>query len=95
MAFCHHVLVWHSFGSRQAAKGRYHVLGDDVVIFDEDAYRRYLKILDDLEVSYTNNFSSIGFEFAKRFFYKGTEITGAYTAALSATRNTPELFVFE
>jgi len=95
MAFCHHVLVWYCFGSKQAAKGNYHVLGDDVVIFNKDAYQRYLKMLDDLEVSYTNNFSAIGFEFAKRFFYKGKEITGAYTSALWATRNTPELFTFE
>jgi hypothetical protein len=52
-------------------------------------------MLDDLEVSYTNNFSIIGFEFAKRIFYCGKEVTGAYTPALYASRNSPELFTME
>jgi hypothetical protein len=70
-------------------------LGDDVVIFDRNAYQKYLQILDDLGVSYTNNFSVIGFEFAKRIFYYGNEVTGAYTSALYASRNSPELFTME
>jgi hypothetical protein len=52
-------------------------------------------MLNDLGVSYTNNFSVIGFEFAKRVFYYGNEVTGAYTSALYASRNSPELFTME
>lgn len=95
MAFVHHCLVWHSFGSRKAARGQYHVLGDDVVIFNEKAYHKYLLTLDSLGVSYTNNFSTVGFEFAKRNFHQGKEVTGAYTQALLVTKNVPELFAME
>jgi hypothetical protein len=95
MALVHHVIVWHSFGSRKAAKNLYHILGDDVVIFDEAAYDKYCRVLSILGCSYTNNVSTVGFEFAKRVFHKGEEITGAYTQALWVTRNEPELFVLE
>jgi len=95
MALVHHILVWCSFGSRNASKGEYLILGDDIVIFNEKAYKKYLSLLDDLNVSYTNNISTVGFEFAKRNFLRGSEITGAYTAALYASRNCPELFAFE
>jgi hypothetical protein len=95
MALVHHVLVWHSFGSRRASLGKYLILGDDIVIFDEKAYKQYIVLLDNLGVSYTNSFSTRGFEFAKRVFLRGTEITGAYTQALWATRNVPEVFCLE
>jgi hypothetical protein len=95
MALVHHILVWISFGGRNASRGKYLILGDDIVIFDERAYKRYLGLLDDLGCSYTNNISAVGFEFAKRNFFRGQEVTGAYTAALYASRNSPELFAFE
>lgn len=95
MAFVHHTIVWSAFGSRKAASGKYLLLGDDIVIFDHPAYTKYCCLLDKLGISYTNNFSTKGFEFAKRVFSSGKEITGAYTAALWASRNTPELFAME
>lgn len=82
MAFVHHILVWCAFGSKEAASGNYHILGDDVVIFNETAYRKYCELLDSLALSYTDAVSRVGFEFAKRLFHKGIEITGAYSQAL-------------
>jgi hypothetical protein len=95
MALVHHVLVWYSFGSRKASLGKYLILGDDVVIFEERAYKQYLVTLCDLGIPYTNGFSTKGFEFAKRNFLNGKEITGAYTQALWASRNDPEVFTLE
>jgi hypothetical protein len=95
MALVHHVLVWYSFGSRKASLGKYLILGDDVVIFEEKAYKRYCVILENLGIPYTNGFSTKGFEFAKRNFLNGREITGAYTQALWASRNDPEVFTLE
>jgi hypothetical protein len=95
MALTHHVLVWHSFGSRKASLGKYLILGDDIVIFDKVAYHKYLEVLNTLGCSYTNGFSNVGFEFAKRLFFKGSEVTGAYTQALWAVRNVPEVFTLE
>jgi hypothetical protein len=95
MALVHHCIVWHSFGSRKASLGKYLILGDDVVIFDESAYEKYCTVLDTLGCSYTHAISNRGFEFAKRIFLSGTEITGAYTQAHWATRNEPELFTLE
>jgi hypothetical protein len=95
MALVHHILVWQSFGSRKASLGKYLILGDDVVIFEEKAYKQYCVILENLGIPYTNGFSNKGFEFAKRCFLHGREITGAYTQALSSSRNVPEVFTLE
>jgi len=84
-----------AFGSYEAAKGKYLLLGAAIVIFDRPAYLKYCSLLEELGVPYTNNISTVGFEFAKRVFLKGKEITGAYTAALWASLNTPELFAME
>jgi len=52
-------------------------------------------VLKILGIRYTNNISTIGFEFAKRIFIKGVEVTGAYCSALAANKNQPELFALE
>jgi hypothetical protein len=95
MAYVHHRIVWTAFGSREKSRNKYLILGDDVIIFDEVAYWTYCSILEKLGVNYTNNVSKVGFEFAKRVFHQGKEITGAYTASLWASRNCPELFAME
>jgi hypothetical protein len=95
MAYVHHVIVWYCFGGRKNARGQYKVLGDDIVIFDKNAYLKYLKTLDTLGITYTNCISTVGFEFAKRVFLRGQEVTGAYTQALSSSRKSPELFALE
>lgn len=95
MALVHHRIVWTAFGSRYNSRGKYLLLGDDIVIFDAKAYYKYCDLLEDLAIPYTSNISTVGFEFAKRVFHSGKEITGAYTAALWASRNAPELFAME
>jgi hypothetical protein len=95
MAVVHHIIVWVAAGGRKKALHQYLILGDDIVIFDEKIYKEYLILLDRLGCSYTNNISTVGFEFAKRNFYLGNEITGAYSSALWAARNVPELFAIE
>jgi hypothetical protein len=82
MALVHHIIVWTAFGSRARSFRKYLILGDDIVIFEKYAYINYCKILDELGLGYTNNSSEIGFEFAKRVFVHGHEVTGAYTQAL-------------
>jgi len=74
--------VWEAAGSRAKAKGKYLLIGDDIVVFCKKLYKKYVKLLQELGLSYTHNVSAVGFEFAKRTFYKGEEITGAYTSAL-------------
>jgi hypothetical protein len=95
MALVHHVLVWTAFGSRKAALGNYLLLGDDIVIFEEKPYYNYCAIMDTLGVPITHGVSTEGFEFAKRIFIQGIEVTGAYSAALTNNMNEPELFVTE
>lgn len=95
MAYVHHRIVWTAFGSRELARDLYLLLGDDVVFFDLKAYNRYLQLLTKLGISYTNAVSNVGFEFAKRIFVHGQEITGAYSTALWASRRSPELFALE
>jgi hypothetical protein len=48
-----------------------------------------------LGIKYTNNVSTVGFEFAKRSFMHGTEVTGAYSSALAVNIKQPELFALE
>jgi len=95
MAYVHHRIVWAAFKGRNKSRGQYLILGDDVVIFDRPAYTKYCELLEELGVPYTNNVSTVGFEFAKRVFFQGHEITGAYTSALWASRNMPEVFAME
>lgn len=48
-----------------------------------------------LGVPITHGISTMGFEFAKRVFLNGVEVTGAYSAALTSNLNEPEIFVTE
>jgi hypothetical protein len=51
--------------------------------------------METLGVSFTHGISTVGFEFAKRVFVHGVEVTGAYSQALTANMNQPELFTTE
>jgi len=82
MALVHHLIVWTAAGGRSKAEGKYHILGDDIVIFDVEIYSEYKLLLDSLGCKFTCNTSATGFEFAKRVFVHGFEVTGAYTQAL-------------
>jgi hypothetical protein len=75
--------------------GNYLLLGDDLVIFNKEAYYAYCNVMETLGVSFTHGISTVGFEFAKRVFAHGVEVTGAYSQALTANMNQPELFTTE
>jgi len=56
----------------------YRLLGDDIVIMDRHLASSYLEVMKELDVSISPVKTHIGvnlFEFAKRFSYKGSEIT--------------------
>jgi len=66
----------------------YRVLGDDVVIRNDAVAKEYLRLLGviGVEVSFTKTLTSPHtFEFAKRVFYKDTEVTPFPIASLCGT----------
>jgi hypothetical protein len=95
LGYIHHRIIWYCFGGRKKALGRYLILGDDMATICKKAYKRYLEVLKILGIMFTNNVSKVGFEFAKRVFIKGVEVTGAYNSALAANIHQPELFALE
>jgi len=81
LAITHHALVqfaaWRV--GHRAWFTWYAVLGDDVVICDHDVANEYVKVMDELGVKIGFHKSIISsnssLEFAKRFFYKGEEVS--------------------
>nr|QIR30244.1 RNA-dependent RNA polymerase [Plasmopara viticola lesion associated mitovirus 21] len=56
----------------------YCILGDDVVIYHEDVAATYVKLMTDLGVEISDSKSHVSkdtFEFAKRWFHQGTEVS--------------------
>jgi len=85
LAYAHHALVrycalkcgLHHFKD-------YRILGDDVVIRNERVASYYRQLLNDLGVPISEEKSLVSidtFEFAKRLFHKGQEVTGFPIAA--------------
>jgi hypothetical protein len=85
-AFTHHVLV------RLAAKNvglpitfsNYILLGDDIVIGGKKIADEYLRLLTILGVDYSPHKTHISanlYEFAKRVFIQGTEVSGGQVRA--------------
>lgn len=78
-ALAHHLVV--AIAAKRVSKPNfadYAMLGDDIVIFDSAVAESYRSIIQDLgvEISDTKTHVSIdAFEFAKRWFYKGQEVT--------------------
>jgi hypothetical protein len=93
MALTHHYLVWVAAGSYENARGKYALLGDDIVIFDEQLYLAYLGVLTSIKVPFKPNSAKNYFEFAKRHFINGSEFTGAYINALCEELNSPQTCV--
>ena len=93
MALVHHKIVWMAAGSYANAKGKYALLGDDIVIFDRHLYHSYLKELASMHIPFKPNESSCYFEFAKRHFINGQEFTGAYINSLCEEIKKPQTFV--
>jgi hypothetical protein len=84
---CHHYVVRYAFNlARRSPSGNYAIIGDDIVILDEDAAERYKELILNLGVTISEaksvlpskkverfNFNSI--EFASRYFRDGVEIS--------------------
>lgn len=75
----HHVLLHYcAHKNNMSAKGQYVILGDDIVIFSRAMARTYVSILKIMGVEVNSTKSLISYtlcEFAKRYWYKGEEIT--------------------
>lgn len=80
-ALSHHVVVLIAAARCGLGPGfrDYAILGDDIVIFDDDVAEEYRDIMTSLHVEINDSKSFIatgGAEFAKRHFLRGREITG-------------------
>lgn len=80
-ALTHHLVVqWAAIRSGYTRKFRaYRLLGDDILIRDNQVASEYLHLLSQLKVEVSQaktQVSKDSFEFAKRFFYNEEEVTG-------------------
>jgi hypothetical protein len=81
LALVHHAIL--QLAARRAGYARwftlYAILGDDIVIGDRSVALEYTRIMSDIGVKIGFNKSivskNLSLEFAKRFFYKGSEVT--------------------
>jgi len=83
LAITHHVIVLVAAGNTRYTN--YMILGDDLVIGDDEVALRYQAIMTTLGVDINEQKSHVSedtYEFAKRWIHKGTEITGAPMRAL-------------
>jgi len=79
-ALSHHLIV--RLAGRLAkvqTRNQYMIIGDDIVIKGRKLAESYMRIMDNLEVGYTNEFTSTRgnsvAEFAKRLFRNGQELS--------------------
>lgn len=89
----HHYVVWLACKliNLDYSKAKYVILGDDIVIGNKDLYLKYRELMRDFGVDISEpktHESSYLMEFAKRWLYKGEEITpfplpGLYEAGTS------------
>jgi len=73
----------------------YHLLGDDLIIYDEAIAKEYIKLAKELDIPISPQktyMSSDLCEFAKRWHYKGVEITPFSVSGLSETRKRYSMF---
>jgi hypothetical protein len=88
MALTHHLLV--RVAALRAGKPhftQYIILGDDIVIANANVAEQYKALLSQLDMPISEaktHVSNDTFEFAKRWFHKGSEVTGFSVAGLFA-----------
>jgi hypothetical protein len=105
MALTHHLIVQVAsfragiggFNPKTAFKG-YALLGDDLRIDHDLVAKEYKILIKELGMPYSEaktHTSKDGFEFAKRWFFRGSEITGFSTSGLmSVWKSYPQLINF-
>jgi hypothetical protein len=87
---CHHYVM---FLALQEEEGSYIMLGDDIVIAGEPLARKYRSIISALgvEISDPKSFESCDFyEFAKKCYYKTSDVTPLHIGAILTARNSTE-----
>jgi len=75
----HHLVLQYIHFQLDLEKFYYQILGDDIVIYHDKVAEEYQRIMKELEVEISipkSNISSNMYEFAKRIFISGTEVTG-------------------
>ncbi|QCF24445.1 RNA-dependent RNA polymerase [Entomophthora muscae mitovirus 1] len=73
---CHHIVV--RYAARNAKFDRYTIIGDDIVIRNDNVAERYKNIVNQLGVTISEAKSHVSpdtFEIAKKWYYRGKEIT--------------------
>jgi hypothetical protein len=91
-ALTHH--LWVQFSAKRVGKQLpftdYRLLGDDIVIRDDRVAQEYLSLIDLIGVHVSEDKTLVSpdsFEFAKRFFFRGSEVTGFPLAGIQTTAN--------
>jgi len=94
MALTHHIIVKIACLRAGKPQSSYALLGDDIVLTDTDVNREYRKLLDVLDMPVSDPKTHIGelYEFAKRWVYKGKEITAFASSGLLETVRNYSLF---
>lgn len=88
---CHHYIMYIALNEVQ--EGHYIMLGDDIVIAGEKLARKYQSIITMLgvEISEPKSFESQDFyEFAKKCYYKGVDVTPLHIGAVLTARGSTE-----
>lgn len=92
-ALTHHLTVRVSAkraGEDPVSFNKYILLGDDIVIADKAVALEYKKLIQELGVTISDAKSHVSndtFEFAKRWYQAGTEITGIQLSAFQSVKN--------
>jgi hypothetical protein len=86
---CHHYVINYAAATtgHSGVFSGYNILGDDIVIYDQKVAQAYKSVIQRLGVEIQEEKSLVScdtFEFAKRIFHKGQELTGFPLAAIVA-----------
>ncbi|QKI79982.1 RNA-dependent RNA polymerase [Erysiphe necator associated mitovirus 34] len=88
-ALTHHLVVQYCFWKcGKSHTKKYILLGDDIVIADDDAAAMYIKTMGELGVGISlqkTHVSKNSFEFAKRWWVEGTEVSPIQLSALATS----------